>query len=134
MVAHGFGGACFGCVTCWQVWGMRSQRLPCGRAPRAARWARARGMPGSRAPARARGAAGAPQVQRRLLACRNQALGRTLATAADALAAASRAGEAAATAAEAADIVAAAYGEAAVQTAHARRASGRRAPRRRRVV
>jgi len=73
-------------------------------------------------------------VQRRLLARRNQALGRTLAAAADALAAAGRAGEAAAAAAEAADIVAAAYGEAAVQTAHARRACGRRAPRSRRVV
>jgi len=73
-------------------------------------------------------------VQRRLLARRNQALGRTGAAAGDARAAAGRAGEAAAAAAEAADIVAAAYGEAAVQTAHARRASGRRAPRSRRVV
>ena len=62
------------------------------------------------------------QVQQRLLSARNQVLGRTLAARADLLAAAGRHREAAAAARGAAAIVAAAFGERAVQTALARHA------------
>lgn len=64
-----------------------------------------------------------PQVQPRLLCASNQVLGRTLAARADLLAAAGRHGEAAQAARGAAGIVAAAFGERAVQTALARRAT-----------
>ena len=62
-------------------------------------------------------------MQQRLLFASNQLLGRTLAARADLLAAAGRHGEAAQAARGAADIVAAAFGERAVQTALARRAA-----------
>lgn len=61
------------------------------------------------------------QVQQRLLAPTNQVLGRTLAARADLLAAAGRRAEAAQAARRAAGVVAAAFGEDAVQTAYARR-------------